>query len=95
MDLLKHEANANTTDFLGKSWSTSLISQVRSPRRITPRSKTIIVIIMSTDANGETLSGNIVTNISHHFAQFCFSLPAKQTPYISISKLNRAILSSC
>ena len=50
---------------------------------------------MSTDANGETLSGNIVTNISHHFAQFCFSLPAKQTPYISISKLNRAILSSC
>ena len=36
---------------------------------------------MSTDANGETLSGNIVTNISHHLAQFCFSFPAKQTPY--------------
>ena len=39
-----------------------------------------MIIFSSTEANAETLSGNIVTNISDHLAQF-LSFPLKQTPH--------------
>ena len=80
VDLLKYADDANTADFLDKIYSTSLIPQIRSPTRVTPRSKTLIDNIFSTDAYAETLSGNIVTNISDHLAQF-HSFPLKQTPH--------------
>ena len=80
VDLLKYEDDTNTADFLDKIYSTSLIPQITSPTRITPRSKTLIDNIFSTDASVETLSGNIVTNISDHLAQF-LSFPVKQTPH--------------
>ena len=40
----------------------------------------MLIDIFSTNANAETLSGNIVTNISNHLAQF-LSFPLKQTPH--------------
>ena len=80
VDLLKYEDDANTADFLDKIYSTSLIPQITSPTRITPRSKTLIDNIFSSGANAKTLSGNIVTNISDHLAQF-LSFPLKQTPH--------------
>ena len=80
VDLLKYEDDANTADFLDKIYSTSLIPQITSPTRITPRSKTLIDNIFSTDASVETLSGNIVTNISDHLAQ-SLSFPVKQAPH--------------
>ena len=86
MDLLKYEDSANTTAFFDKIYSTSLIPQITSPTRITPRSKTLIDNIFSTNANAETLSGNIVTNISNHLAQF-FNLPLKQTPHKKKNKI--------
>ena len=42
VDLLKYEDDANTADFLDKIYSTSLIPQVISPTRVTPRLKTLI-----------------------------------------------------
>ena len=80
VDSLKYENDVNTADFLDKIYSTSVIPQITSPTRITPRSKTLIDNIFSTDANADTLSRNIVTNISDHLAQF-LSFPLKQTPH--------------
>ena len=80
VDLLKYEDDANTADFLDKIYSASLIPQITSPTRITPRSKMLIDNIFSTDPSVETLSGNIVTNISDHLAQF-LSFPVKPTPH--------------
>ena len=77
VDLLKYENNTYTADFLDKIYSTSLIPQITSPTRITPRSKTLIDNIFTTDANEETLSGNI-TNLSDHLAQF-LSFPVKKS----------------
>ena len=70
VDLLKYENNTYTAAFLDKIYSTSLIPQILCPTRITPHSKTLINNIFTTDANKETLSGNIITNISDHLAQF-------------------------
>ena len=86
VDLLKCEDNADAADFLDKIYSTSLIPQITSPTRIKARSKTLIDNIFSTDANAETFSGNIVINISDHFAQF-FSFPVKQTPHKKKQKI--------
>ena len=72
--------NTYTADFLAKIYSTSLIPQIISPTRITPRSKTLIDNIFTTVANKETLSGNIITNISDHLAQF-LSFPVKKSPH--------------
>ena len=80
VDLLKYENNTYTADFLDKIYSTFLIPQTTSPTRITPRSKTLIDNIFTTNANEETLSGNIITNISDHLAQF-LSFPVKKSPH--------------
>ena len=55
--------------FHDKIHLTSLIPQITSPTRIRPQSQTLIDIF-STDANAETLSGNIVTNMSDHLTRF-------------------------
>ena len=80
VDLLKYEDDTNSADLLDIIYSTSLIPQITSPTRITPRSKTLIDNIFSTDANAETFSGNIVTTIPDHLAQF-LSFSLKQTPH--------------
>ena len=79
VNLLKYEDDANIAVFLDKVYSTSLIPQITFTARVTPRSKTLIDNIFSTDANGETLLGNTVTNISCYLAQF-LSFALKQTP---------------
>ena len=43
---------------------------ITSPTRITPRSKTLIDNIFSTDCTENSISGNIITSISDHLAQF-------------------------
>ena len=79
VDLLKYEDDTNTADFLNKINSTSLIPQITFPTKITPQWKALLDIF-STDANAETFSGNIATNISDHLAQF-LAFPPKQTPH--------------
>ena len=70
----------NTADFVNKINSTSLIPQITFPTKITSRWKALLDNIFSTDANAETLSGNIATNISDHLARF-LAFPPKQTPH--------------
>ena len=76
VNVLKYEDDANTAVFRDKIYLTSLIPPITSPTRITLRLKTLIDNIFSTDANVETFSGNIVTNISDHLTQF-LSFPLK------------------
>lgn len=66
----------NTADFLDKVCSTSLIPQITSPTKLTPRSKTRID---NTNSNKDTTLGNIVTNTSDHLVQFLL-LPNKSKP---------------
>ena len=47
-----------------------LFPHISSPSRITPRSRTLINNIFSNNIEHDTLSGNITTTISDHFAQY-------------------------
>ena len=51
-------------------YSLSLLPQITLPTRISTKSKTLIDIIYSTDSPEEPISGNIITSISDHLAQF-------------------------
>ena len=59
-------------DFLDQMYSASLAPHITSPTRITSHSRTLIDNIFSTDISENAISGNIVTSISDHLAQFLF-----------------------
>lgn len=69
MDLLKSDENSDSTNFLVIVFSNSLMHPITSPIQISPRSKTLIDIIFSTDSSDNLIAGNI-THISEHLAQF-------------------------
>ena len=72
VDLLKYKNGSNTADFLDLVYSSSLVPQITTPTRLSPRSKTLIDNIFTTD-NTE----NILTTIFDHLAQFILH-PIKQ-----------------
>ena len=49
INLLRYNEDHNSTDFLDQIYSCSLIPRITSPTRVTPRSKTLIDNIFSTD----------------------------------------------
>ena len=77
-DLLKYEKDHNTADFLDQMYSASLIPHITSLTRITSHSRTLIDNIFSIDISENAFSGNIVTSISDHLAQFLL-LPIDQS----------------
>ena len=77
IDLLKYEKDHNTADFLDQMYSASLVPHITSPTRITSHSRTLIDNIFSMDISENAISGNNVTTISDHLAQFLF-LPIDQ-----------------
>ena len=50
--------------------SNSLVPYITLPTRITPRSKTLIDNIYFNEINEAAISGNLITDISDHHAQF-------------------------
>ena len=56
VDLLSYENNADTTGFLDQIYATSLLPHITSPTCLSPRSKTLIDNIFSTDTNEEVIS---------------------------------------
>ena len=72
IDLLKHEKNHNTADFLDQMYSNSLVPRVASHTRITSHSRTLIDNIFSTDIPEKAITGNNVASISDHLDQFLF-----------------------
>ena len=77
IDLLKYEKDHNTADFLDQMYSASLVLYLTSPTRITSHSRTLIDSIFSMAISENAISGNMVTSISDHLAQFLF-LPIDQ-----------------
>ena len=78
INLLRYNEGHNSTDFLDQICSCSLIPRITSPTRVTPRSKTLIDNIFSTDTANEVIAGNILTTLSDHLAQFLL-FPIKRT----------------
>ena len=75
--LIKYEKDHNATGFLDQMYSTSLVPHITSTWIIT-HSRTLIDNIFSKNTISENaMSGNIVTSISDHLAQFIF-LPTDQ-----------------
>ena len=70
VDLLKSTTDTSTAQFLDQMYSSSLLPQITSPTHISAKSKTLIDNIFSTDSPEEPISGNIITSISDHLAQF-------------------------
>ena len=70
VDLLKYTTDTSTALFLDQMYSSSLLPRITSPTRISTKSKTLIGNIFSTDSPEESISGNIITSISDHLAQF-------------------------
>ena len=69
-NLLNYESNRETADFLNNMYSNSLVPYITLPTRITPRSKTLIDNIFFNEINEAAISGNLITDISDHHAQF-------------------------
>ena len=71
INLLNMNTDKNVTEFFDIMVSKSLIPFVINPTRVTPFSKTIIDNIFSDSSHhNESLSGNIRTHITDHFAQY-------------------------
>ena len=70
INLLNYEPNRETADFLNNMHSNSLVPYITLPTRITPRSKTLTDNIFFNEINEAAISGNLITDISDHHAQF-------------------------
>ena len=70
IDLLKTENDTKILGFLELIYTASLIPHITSPTRLNTRSKTLIDNIYSSTSDENICSGNIITSISDHVAQF-------------------------
>ena len=70
IDLLKHDIEKDSADFLDSMYASFLLPYIRTPSRVTPCSKTLIGNIFSNNTEDGSISGNIVTTTSDHYAQF-------------------------
>ena len=88
IDLLKTENDTKISGFLELIYTASLIPHMTSPTCLNTRSKTLIDNIFSTTSDENICSGNIITSISDHLAQFLlFPIKAqKKTKTRNLSK---------
>ena len=79
IDLLKSESNDFSHNFLISMQSYSFLPVIDKPSRVYNDSATLIDNILVNRLDSQLSSGNIVSDISDHFSQFCFihSLPLR------------------
>ena len=70
INLLKYESHPETNDFINLMVSHYLLPHILHPTRVTDHSATIIDNIFSNNVESDTVSGNILSQISDHFPQF-------------------------
>ena len=70
INILNYESDRHTAQFLDDMYSNCFIPYITLPTRITPRSKTLIDNIFYNNFDDSIISGNIITDISDHLAQF-------------------------
>ena len=70
IDLLKYDTEKDSADFLDSMYASFLLPYINAPSWVTPRSKMLIDNIFSNNIEDGSKSGNVVTTISDHYAQF-------------------------
>ena len=68
IDILKYNTNKDSSDFVDAMYSSFLLPYISSPT--CTKSRTLIDNIFSNNTSDDTLSGNITTTLSDHYAQF-------------------------
>ena len=69
-DLQKYDKDCNVSDFLDTMYSNLLLPHIASPTCVTLNSETLIDNIFCNNYDSSFTSGNLVTTLSHHHAQF-------------------------
>ena len=70
VNLLNYESHNDTNDFINTMISHYLLPHILHPTRVPDHSATVIDNIFSSTTSYETISGNIISQISDHFPQF-------------------------
>ena len=70
INLLKYQSHPETNDFITLIVSHYFLPHILHPTRVTDHSATIIDNIYSNDVESDTVSGNILSQITDHFPQF-------------------------
>ena len=70
IDILKYDTEKDSADFLDSMYTSYLLPYISTPSRVTPCSETLIDNIFSNNIEDGSISGNIVTTICDHYAQF-------------------------
>ena len=86
IDLLKHETNRNTKDFLDTLFSLGLYPMIVKPSRITTHSNTLIDNIFTNNLSDSSHSGLLINDITDHSQISHFSTIIKKN-IIVISEL--------
>ena len=80
IDLLKFETSRYSHDFLVALQSCYLIPTIDKPTRVRNNSATLIDNIFVNNPEQVHLSGNLITDLSDHFAQFCITKSVREKP---------------
>ena len=71
-NLLNYDIDRDISGFINSTYCNSLLRHIKSSTRITARSKTLIDNIVSNAYDSTFTSGNLLTTLSDHNAQFLF-----------------------
>jgi len=89
LDLLKSESCNYSHNFLLSLQSCHFVPTIDKPTRVHRNSATLIDNIFTNSSEQHIVSGNIISDISDHFTQFCISTP----PSTKLSKSKKKIRS--
>ena len=78
IDLLKSETCSYSSNFLISLQSGFLLPTIDKPTRVYNNSATLIDNILTNAPDKVICSGNIVSDISDHYSQFCISMDSKE-----------------
>ena len=70
IDLLKYDHNTDSASFLDSLYTNFLLPYASTPSRVKTHSRTLIDNIFSNNIEDGLISGNIISTISDHYAQF-------------------------
>ena len=87
LDLLKSERCQYSNDFLTTLLSCYLIPTIDKPTRVHKNSASLIDNIFVCNPEDVSISGNIISDISDHFSQFCIIRSAKDKKNITKKKV--------
>ena len=80
IDLLKFETSRYSHDFLVALQSYYLIPTIDKPTRVRNNSATLTDNIFVNNPEQVHLNGNLITDLSDHFAQFCIMKSVREKP---------------